>query len=265
MTAVPSLARPAGARPSRLAAALRDQATGIVSILVLLALWHAADVALGVQPFILPTPTAIAARVWSDLATDVPAHLPITLAEVLLGFAAATAVGVLLGVGVALVPLVEKAVYPCVLAIQTVPKVAIAPLLIIWFGFGIQSKVITAALIAFFPILVNVVAGLRSVDARRLMLMRAYRATPWQTFLKVRLPSMLPFLFAGLEIGLVFSIIGVIVGEFIGSSAGLGVLIIQRQGTVDVAGVFSVLVYLSLLGLVLNAVLTWVKRRLIFW
>jgi NitT/TauT family transport system permease protein len=152
-----------------------------------------------------------------------------------------------------------------VLALQTVPKVAIAPLLIIWFGFGLQSKVLTAALIAFFPVLVNVIAGLRSVDPRRLMLMRALQASPWQTFRKVRLPSMLPYLFAGLEIAMVFSIIGVIVGEFIGSSVGLGVMIIQRQGTIDVAGVFSVLIYLSLLGLVLNAVIVGAKRRLVFW
>lgn len=142
---------------------------------------------------------------------------------------------------------------------------AIAPLLIIWFGFGLQSKVLTATLIAFFPVLVNVIAGLRSVDARRLMLMRALRASPWQTFVKVRLPSMLPYLFAGLEMAMVFSIIGVIVGEFIGSSVGLGVMIIQRQGTIDVAGVFSVLICLSLLGLVLNAVIVGAERRLVFW
>jgi NitT/TauT family transport system permease protein len=251
---------------SRVVEMLRsDTVTGLVSIFILLALWQFAVVAFAVKPFILPAPTAIAARVWADASGELLTHLPTTVIEVLLGFFTAAVIGVVLGAGIALVPLIEKSIYPCVLAFQTVPKVAIAPLFIIWFGFGLQSKVVTAALIAFFPILVNVVAGLRSVDTRRLMLMRALRATPWQTFAKVRLPGMLPFLFAGLEIGLVFSIIGVIVGEFIGSSTGLGVLIIQRQGMIDVAGMFSVLIYLSLLGLALNFILIQVKKRMIYW
>jgi NitT/TauT family transport system permease protein len=243
-----------------------DAVLATISILVMLAIWQAAVMLLHLSAFILPAPTAIIAQFLRDLTNGaITANLPVTLIEVLLGFIAAAAIGVVLGAAIALVPVVEKCVYPSVLAMQTVPKVAIAPLLIIWFGFGLQSKVVTAALIAFFPVLVNVIAGLRSVDPRRLMLMQALRATPWQCFLKVRLPSMLPFLFAGLEIGLVFSIIGVIVGEFIGSSRGLGVLIIQRQGTIDVPGVFSVLIYLSLIGLVLNFLLVRLKRRLIYW
>ena len=239
---------------------------GILSILVILMVWEAAVVLFHVQPFVLPAPTAIIIRFFGDLFSgDILQPLLITTVETLLGFACAAVLGVVLGVGIALVPFLEKALYPPVLALQTVPKVAIAPLLIIWFGFGIQSKVLTAALIGFFPVVVNVIAGLRSVDPKRLMLMRALRANPWQSFVKVRLPSMMPFLFAGLEICMVFSIIGVIVGEFIGSSVGLGVMIIQRQGTIDVVGVFSVLIYLSLLGLVLNAVIVGLKQRLIYW
>lgn len=122
-----------------------------------------------------------------------------------------------------------------------------------------------AALIAFFPILVNVIAGLKTTDARRVLLMKALRASPLQIYMKVRLPSMLPYLFAGLEVGIVFSLIGAIVGEFVGASVGLGSLIIQRQAVVDVAGVFSVLAYLSLMGLAMSLAVKLVANRMTFW
>jgi NitT/TauT family transport system permease protein len=170
-----------------------------------------------------------------------------------------------LGCAIGLVPVVERIVYPYVLALQTIPKVALAPLMIIWVGFGIQSKIVTAGLIAFFPVLVNVVAGLKTVEPRRVLLMRALKASPWQTFIKVRLPSMLPYLFAGLEVGIIFAVIGAIVGEFLGSSRGLGSLVIQRQAAIDVAGVFSILVYLSAMGIALNLILRSVAKRYAFW
>jgi NitT/TauT family transport system permease protein len=243
-----------------------NRGTGVLSILTLLVIWQIVVLVFRIEPFVLPAPTAVIVRFIQDLASgEILQPLFVTAAETLLGFVCAVLLGGALGIGIALVPFLEKALYPPVLALQTVPKVAIAPLLIIWFGFGLQSKVLTAALIGFFPVVVNVIAGLRSVDPKRLMLMRALRASPWQSFVKVRFPSMMPYLFAGLEICMVFSIIGVIVGEFIGSSVGLGVMIIQRQGTIDVAGVFSVLIYLSLLGLGLNACIIGLKRRLIIW
>jgi NitT/TauT family transport system permease protein len=160
---------------------------------------------------------------------------------------------------------VERIVYPYVLALQTIPKVAIAPLMIIWVGFGIQSKIVTAGLIAFFPILVNVIVGLKTVEPRRILLMRALKANGWQTFVKVRLPSMLPYLFAGFEVGIIFAIIGAIVGEFLGSSRGLGSLVIQRQAAIDVAGVFSILFYLSVMGIALNLILRSIAKRYAFW
>jgi NitT/TauT family transport system permease protein len=162
-------------------------------------------------------------------------------------------------------PRFERVVYPYILALQTIPKVALAPLMIIWVGYGIQSKALTAGLIAFFPILVNVVVGLKTVEPRMLLLMRALKAGHLQTFVKVRLPSMLPYLFAGLETAIIFAVIGAIVGEFIGASQGLGSLIIQRQAAIDVPGVFSVLFYLSALGIILDAVLRAIAHRYAFW
>ncbi len=165
-----------------------------------------------------------------------------------------------LGTAIALIPLFRQTLYPFVVAGQTIPKVAMAPLFIIRVGYGIQSKIVTVALIAFFPIVVNAIVGLETVDSRRLLLMRALRGRALQTYLKVRLPSMLPFLFAGLEMAIVFSVIGAIVAGFIGASVGLGSVIIQRQATVDVAGVFSVLLYLATMGIVLNLLLKAVAR-----
>lgn len=240
---------------------------GKITILALFLLcWQGGVRVFDVPEFILPTPSAIVAKVVSDFTTGIIfPDFETTLLEVLAGFAVGTIVGILVGSAVALIAAVESWVYPYILALQTVPKVAIAPLMIIWFGYGIQSKILMAALIAFFPILVNVIAGLKTVDPRRLLLMRALKANAWQIFVKVRLPNMLPYLLAGLEIGIIFAVIGAIVGEFVGSSTGLGSLVIRRQSAIDVVGVFSVLVYLSLMGLTLNAIVQWAGSRYVFW
>jgi NitT/TauT family transport system permease protein len=233
---------------------------------VLLVIWEAAVRFWQVPQFVLPPPSDVLRRIAADFTDGVLiGHFITTLVEVLAGFALAVALGMGLGCAIGLVPVVERIVYPYVLALQTVPKVALAPLMIIWVGFGIQSKIVTAGLIAFFPVLVNVVAGLKTVEPRRVLLMRALKASPWQTFIKVRLPSMLPYLFAGLEVGIIFAVIGAIVGEFLGSSRGLGSLVIQRQAAIDVAGVFSVLVYLSVMGIVLNLILRGIAKRYAFW
>jgi NitT/TauT family transport system permease protein len=231
-----------------------------------LLLWEGGVRLLQVPAFILPPPSAVVGKAGTDLASGVIfPHLWQTLTEILAGFTAAALCGTGLGTAIALVPALRRTLYPFVLASQTIPKVAIAPLFIIWFGYGIQSKIVTVALIAFFPIIVNVIVGLETVDPRRLLLMRALKGSAWQTYLKVRLPSMLPFLFAGLEIAIIFSVIGAIVAEFIGASVGLGSVIIQRQAAVDVAGVFSVLVYLSVMGIVLNLILKLIARPFAFW
>jgi NitT/TauT family transport system permease protein len=239
----------------------------VLSCVVLFVLiWEACVRFASVPAFVLPAPTDVLRVAYNDLASGlIVRHFIVTLSEVVGGFILAAAAGVGLGTAIALLPFLERTLYPLVLAFQTVPKVAIAPLFLIWFGFGEQSKIITVATIAFFPILVNVVVGLSTVDARRILLMQALRAGPMTTYVKVRLPGMLPYLFAGLEVAIVFSVTGAIVGEFIGASVGLGSLIIQRQASVDIAGVFSVLVYLSLMGLALHAALKSVGRRYTSW
>jgi NitT/TauT family transport system permease protein len=188
-----------------------------------------------------------------------------TLTEILAGFALATVVGISLGAVIALNPLVDKTLTPLIVAIQTIPKVAVAPVLIIWFGFGIESKIIIVALIDFFPILVNAVTGFRSSDPRQILLMKVLKASPWQIFLKVRVFNAIPYLMAGMYIAIVLSVIGAVIGEFLGSAHGLGSQIVQRQGSMDVIGVFSMLVLLSALGVTLNVIMRVVSKRLAFW
>jgi len=173
-------------------------------------------------------------------------------------------VAIVLGSVIAQSRFVENVLYPYLIAIQTTPKVAIAPLFIIWFGFGISSKIIVAGIIAFFPILVNVITGLRSTDPQRIELMRSLRATRWQIFRMVMLPSALPMIFAGLQVAVIFSLLGAIVGEFVGSRAGLGNLIMQMNINLDTAGVFAVLVCLSSIGIALHLIMRWGQKKLLF-
>ena len=154
---------------------------------------------------------------------------------------------------------------PYIVAFQTLPRIAIAPLFIIWFGHGALSKVTLATLVAFFPVLVNALVGFKSTGRGRLELMRSLKASWAQTFWLVQLPGATPYIFAGLDIALVFSILGVIVAEFVGGQEGLGVLILQSHFAIDVAGVFSVFVVLVIVGLALRGLLQLVGRHFLFW
>jgi len=216
--------------------------------------------------FVLPAPSDVALRVVADLLSPATQQDCLyTLAEIIAGFAGALVLGIGLGAAIALVPLIDRVLSPYIVALQTIPKVAIAPILIIWFGFGIESKIVIVALIDFFPILVNAVAGFRGIDPRQIVLMKALDATSWQIFTKIRLPNAMPFLMAGVYISMIFSVIGAVVGEFLGSARGLGSQIMQRQAQMDVIGVFSVLVILTVIGIALNLVAKFAGRRLAFW
>ena len=154
---------------------------------------------------------------------------------------------------------------PVCRGVQTVPKVAVAPLFVLWFGFDTTSKVVITATIVFFPVLANTIVGLRSAPRDQIDVMRAFTASPWRVFRMVRLPHALPYIFAGLDIGIVLAVIGAIVGEFVGAQAGLGYLILQRNFSMDAAGMFAILIALSVIGLVLHAVVRFIARRVIFW
>jgi NitT/TauT family transport system permease protein len=162
-------------------------------------------------------------------------------------------------------PLVERSVYPFVVAFQAMPKIAMAPLILVWFGYGHTSKFLVTALVAFFPVVVNVIAGLKAGDERQLILMRALRASWWTRMVRVRIPNALPYIFAGLDIAAVFAVIGAVVAEFLGSPNGLGSLVIIRQTSVDTPGLFSVLFFLAVMGSGLHFLINAVARKFTFW
>lgn len=233
---------------------------------VFVGLWEWVVRFFGVPAFLMPAPSTVMAALTNGLGSGLyVAHFWVTLYEALLGFLIAAVSGILLGALIAQWRLVEQTFYPYLVALQTLPKIAVAPLIIVWFGFGIPSKVIIAATVAFFPVLVNVIVGLKTIDQPKLDLMRSLKATRWQIFRLVTFPNALPFVFAGLDIAIVFSVLGAIVGEFVGAQRGLGNLILQFNFALDIAGVFAVLILLSVLGVSLHLVMQAIQRRVIFW
>lgn len=231
-----------------------------------IALWEATVRALDVPAFIVPPPSKVVTALWRGFASGLYLkHLYYTLLETILGFLLGSALGFFLGTAVATNRYVEYFLYPYIVMFQSLPKIALAPLIVIWFGIGLTSKVVNAALVAFFPLLVNTMVGLRSVDEDRVNLMRSLAATEGQIFWMLRLPNALPFVMAGLDVAMIFALIGAIVGEFVGAQSGLGMLIQSMNFTMDVSGQFSILLILSVIGLCLNRCLLLIRRRVLFW
>jgi NitT/TauT family transport system permease protein len=238
----------------------------VVFFLASMALWETAVRVLEVPPFVLPAPSAVAVALWRGLVSGLYVkHLWYTLLETVLGFLLGSILGFGLGTGVAMSRWVEYFLYPYIVMFQSLPKIALAPLIVIWFGLGLTSKVVNAGLVAFFPLLVNTMVGLKSADEDRVSLMRSLAASERQIFWMLRLPNALPFVMAGLDIAMIFALIGAIVGEFVGATAGLGMLIQSMNFTMDVSGQFSVLLILSFVGLALSRAIQLVRRRVLFW
>ncbi len=240
-------------------------------LVILLLAWHIATHSFHVPEFILPAPQ----QVWDALVAGLSVgpfnqagfwyHTGVTLWESLLGFFIGSGVGIVLGFAIASSRLFERVAYPYIVAFQALPKVAIAPLLVIWFGFGIDGKVLITSIITFFPLLVNAIAGYQSVEPDRIDLARSCNATKWQILWKIVIPSSLPFLFAGLNVATVLAVLGAIVGEFVGARAGLGMLLLQYDQSMEIAPVFAVLLILGLIGFLMNYTVRLIERRFCFW
>src|ERR1700694_1683477 len=238
----------------------------LMLIAATLAVWEALVRLLKVPAFILPTPSSIFMALYRGIASTLYLnHIGITLTETLIGFVVGTVLAFALGIAVALSRSIEYFLYPFIVMFQAMPKVALAPLIIVWFGLGLTSKVVNAALVAFFPLMVNTIVGLRSAEEEKVDLMRSLAASRWQVFWMLQLPNAMPYIFAGLEIAMIFALIGAIVAELISSEKGLGMLMQSMSFTMDVAGQFSILFILSILGLILNGLVTLVRRQVLFW
>lgn len=264
--------RTAPARPRHrppLLNATRVQAALLLA--ALLALWEGGVRMFGVSKQLLPPISDILVALWNGFHAAPMAkdgywyHGAVTLSEIFLGFVVGSAVGLAIGILVSQLPRLETLLSPYIAALQSVPKVALAPVIVVWLGFGIGSKVMIICLLTFFPVLVTSIAGFKAVDADRIDLLRSLSATRWQIFRFTKFPSALPYIFAGLNMAAAFSVVGAVVGEFVGAQAGLGVLILQSEAQADTAGSFAVMVVLSVIGIVLTAALRSVQQRVLHW
>ena len=231
---------------------------------VLLAAWELACRLLHVPPLVLPAPSGIAQALWKGLASGFfwP-HLATTAGELLLGLAAGCTLGFGAGIVLAEHALARRVLMPYLVASQVVPKLALTPLFVLWFGFGITSTVVITALICFFPLMENTLTALQQVPPERLELFRMLGATRAQTLWRLKVPMGLPAILAGLRVAVVLALVGAVVGEFIGASRGLGALVIASQGTMDTALMFAVLVLIAALGLLVYEAALFVERRLL--
>jgi ABC-type nitrate/sulfonate/bicarbonate transport system permease component len=236
-----------------------------VALLVILGLsWEASVHFFEIPSYILPGPWAILKVMWQRMDLLV-AHGVVTLIEIGLGFWLALVVGLTLAVLIHSSRIIERSFLPLIISSQTIPVFAIAPLLILWFGYGIGSKVVMTAIIVFFPIVVNTVEGLKAADPDTLALLKILEASPGQVFFKVRVPQSLPFVFTGIKIGVAVSVIGAVIGEWVGAREGLGYLMIHANAQLQVDLVFASIFYLSILGMGLYGLVVVVERLLVPW
>ncbi|QIL80510.1 ABC transporter permease [Diaphorobacter sp. HDW4A] len=243
---------------------LKARLLSVVLLLVLLAGWELLVRRWGLSALVLPAPSAITESLWSGLSSGYfwP-HIVSTLQALLLGLAAGSVVGLLVGMALAESEWLERVFKPYVIVSQVVPKLALAPLFVLWFGFGMLPTVLITALICFFPLMENTLTGLRQVDASRLQLFRMLGATHLQTLLRLKLPTGLPAILAGLRVAVVLALVGVVVAEFMGASKGLGAVVIAAQGMMDTTLMFAALVLIAIIGLLLYQLCLVLERRLL--
>jgi NitT/TauT family transport system permease protein len=234
------------------------------TLIVALAVWEAATRAFRIPRFIMPAPSAILGEGWEWRYRFV-GHTWVTLYETLGGFALSMVVGVPLAVLIVYSPTLRAAIYPLVILAQSVPKIAIAPVLLLILGYGEVPKMVVAFLVAFFPVVVDTATGLAATPPELLDLSRSYRASAFKTFMKVRLPMALPFVFAGAKVAITLSVIGAVVGEFVGSDQGLGYVILSSTSYWKTEVAFSAMILLSLMAIVLFAAVSLVERLVCPW
>lgn len=250
---------------------MRERAVSLAIFVGILALWWAVTASGMVAAYIVPPPQEVLTWLISGFSQPLSSqasftyHTFITMQEAFYGFVIGSALGIVGGMALAHWPAAERIVYPYVVAFQALPKVAIAPLLVVWFGFGLEAKVLTVVIMTFFPLLVNSIAGYHAVEADRIDLARAANATQLQIFRLIILPSAAPFIFAGLHMAAVIALLAAIVAEFVGAQAGLGLLLLQYNNSMQMGGVFAILVILGVIGFVLNYLMQWLEAYFCFW
>jgi len=243
---------------------LRTLVPATLLFLAVLVVWQLAVMLLDVPAYIIPSPTEIAGELVVE-GPDLAADLGWTMLEAVLGFLVGSGIAIVTAVVFVHVPVVERAAFPWAIVLQTVPIIAIAPLLTIWFGFTLVPKVAIAAIICFFPVLVNTTRGLRAVSSEAFELMTVLSASKLQILWRLRIPSSLPFVFAGLRVAATLSVIGAIVAEFTGSDRGIGYVIVQASYRLDTRLMFAAIVLSCLGGILFFGFIGWLERRALRW
>lgn len=247
-------------------AAVKTVLYPLITLAVILAAWYFGRIWFDVPSYVLPAPEAV----WKALMRAyvegifLP-HIAFTLQSTVLGYLAGCSIAIVLGAFLAESRTFERFVYPFVVALQSMPKVALAPLLIVWFGFGLESKVVMVGLICFFPLFINTMVGVRSTDPNLVDLMRAFSSSRLRIFFEVKLPSAAGHIFAGLQIAVVLALIGAVVSEFIASSKGLGNVIQAASVNMDVAQMFAALITLAAIGIAGSQLVRFAQRKVVFW
>jgi NitT/TauT family transport system permease protein len=250
----------------RTSAWFQRYAPPVLGGVVLLLIWEYVPAMFDVSKLLLPPPSSIARSLWTiyDRGILVDNFL-VTLMEALLGFSIGAITGIFAAFLVTRALIIERTLMPYLVGLQALPKVALAPLIVVWIGIGVESKILISAVISFFPVLINAIVGFTTVEAEKIDLMRSLVASRWQQFRIVIFPNSLPFIFAGLNVAIVLSITGALVGEFIGADRGLGNLLMQLNYNMDISGMFAVLAVLAILGILLYALVRFLHVRLVFW
>ncbi len=236
----------------------------IVTLVVALGLWEGSVRLFKVQEYLLPPPSVILERVWRDRIYLLDQAEP-TVIEIWVAYALAVFAGIVLGILIAYSRWAEEGVLPILVSFEVIPKIALAPLFLIWLGFGMSPKIAISALIAFFPVLIATVKGIRSVESEMVQWMSTMGAPRWKIFYKLTFPSALPYIFAGMKISITAAVVGAIVGEFVGADAGLGYLILRYSSFLDTTGMFSALIVVTAIGIISFGVITWAERRILSW
>jgi NitT/TauT family transport system permease protein len=230
----------------------------------LLLLWEVTVRALHIPEFLLPPPSAVAQGL-AGAPSQFLYHGWVTTYETVLGFAAAIMIGVPIAALIVLSPTVYQALAPVLVMVQAIPKVAVAPMILIWVGAGLDSKVAMAVLIAFFPIIVDTATGLTSANPDLILIARSLRASRWQTLLEIQLPTALPMIFSGLKVAITLAVVGAVIGEFVGAEEGLGYLILFYSARRDTAEMLACIILLGLVGMFLFGVVAALERVCVWW
>jgi NitT/TauT family transport system permease protein len=263
----PAIRAESGA-PSLLAQLLsrRESWVSLLFLLAFLAAWQWLPGALGVPEFIIPSLSAVAAEFARMLETErLLFHTGVTALEVVAGFAIGSLLGMFIGYMLGISPTTEFVLSPYILALQIAPKVAFAPLFVMWFGYTVYPKIVVAVLIVFFPVMINVLGAVRTIDPQMINLARSFSASRLQIFRMIEFPASMPPLFAGLRIGSTLAVIGVIVGELVGGNIGLGYLLTFGEGQANTAMVFVVIILLTLIGVIAYIAVILLERRVLHY